>query len=71
MILVNPVEETLNWLRERELKFKEGKESGTGLVSLKDAEQAIQDLENKLWAICQEEMSKAAVGQSANLPLIM
>ena len=71
MILVNPVEETLNWLRERELKFKEGKESGTGLVSLKDAEQAIQDLENKLWAVCQEEMNKVAAGQNHNLPLIM
>lgn len=71
MISMNPVEETLNWLRERELKFKEGKEGNTGLVSLKDAEQAIQDLENKLWAICQEEMSKAAAGQNANLPLIM
>jgi hypothetical protein len=70
-MLVNPVEETLQWLRDRELNFKEGKKNGTGLVSLKDAEQAIQDLENKLWAVCQEEMNKIAAGQTPNLPIIM
>lgn len=55
---MNPVEEVINKLKEKELIMPKGANMHP-LVKLEDAIEALQDLDVKIWLMCEEEKRRA------------
>lgn len=54
---MNPVEEIIQKLKDKELKMTKGFNS-PALVRLDDALEALQELEVKIWLMCEEEKQR-------------